>query len=91
MLEKSTKIIAPGLISYDFIGYEEDYDYRKIFKAIIHVWIIPFILAFIDPLNTVVYWGCLTLLYSTVFRYKSDEFWGVSLFTILIALFLIVS
>lgn len=62
---------------------EAEYDYHQLFKAFAHVWIIPLALGFIHPAYSLVYLFIVTVIYSTVFRSKSEGFWGVMAFTFL--------
>lgn len=85
-----TNPIAPSSVGHDLIRYEEDYDYGQIVKGVIHAWIIPFIIAFIDPAYSLVYIACAGLLYSTVFRDKSDGFFGTVIFSMLMIAMMVV-
>ena len=89
--KQTVKTISPAKVSFDFDGYEDEYDYGQVFKAFIHIWIVPFLLAFIDSTNSLVYLGCVSFLYSTVFWKKSSEFWGVLSFSVAIVVLFIVS
>lgn len=62
---------------------EAEYDYHQLFKALTHVWIIPLALGFIHPAYSIIYILVVTVIYSTVFRSKSEGFWGVMAFTFL--------
>jgi len=72
-----TNSATPAHIGHNFISDDQEYDYGQIGKGIIHVWVIPFLIAFIAAEYSLVYIACVTLLYSTVFRDKSDGFFGV--------------
>lgn len=90
MSEKLVYPVAPDRIGQDLVGDEEDYDYGQIIKGIVHAIIVPFLIAFIDPAYSLVYVLCAALLYSTVFRHKSEGFWGTIVFTISMAAMMIV-
>lgn len=62
---------------------EYEYDYHQLFKAFIHVWLIPFALGFINPMYSIIYIIIVASMYSTIFRSKSEGFWGVLGFTFL--------
>lgn len=62
---------------------EIEYDYNQLFKAFTHVWLIPFALGLISPLYSIIYIVAVAAMYSTVFRSKSEVFWGVMAFTFL--------
>lgn len=89
--EQTVKAISPANVSLDFDSYEDEYDYGQVFKAFIHIWIVPFLLAFIDPTNSLVYLGCVSFLYFTVFWKKSSEFWGILSFSVAMVILFIVS
>lgn len=80
-----SKSISPDVITVDFICYEEDYKDWQIFKGFIHAAVIPFIIALIAPHYTFVYLVCAAFLYGTVFRYKSQGFFGTLALLIFIA------
>lgn len=89
--EQPTQTVSPSNIGLYFEGDEDEYDYGQVFKAFIHVWVVPFLLAFIDPTNSLAYIGCVSFLYFTVFWNKSSEFWAVLGFSVLIILLFIIS
>jgi len=90
MSKPLTNPIAPNAIRHDLISSEEDYDYGQIAKGVLHAWIIPFVIGFIDPAYSIVYIACASLLYSTVFRHKSDGFFGALVFGMAIIAMMIV-
>lgn len=79
-----TNPITPLGAGHSLVRDEEDYDYGQIVKGIVHAWIIPFIIAFVDPAYSLVYIACAGLLYSTVFSEKSDGFFGAVVFSMVI-------
>jgi hypothetical protein len=85
-----TNSATPALIRSNLISDEEQYDYGQIVKGIVHAWIIPFIIAFIDPAYSLVYIACAGFLYSTVFRDKSDGFFGAVVFSMLIIAMMVI-
>ena len=91
MLEKTANFITPAHVSHDFIRYEEHYDYGQIGKGFIHVYGIPFIIAFFAPQYSLVYIACVALMYSTVFRAKSEGFFTVLGFSVAIIALLVLA
>lgn len=69
----------------------DEYDYGRIGKAIVHVYLIPLLIwgvfKFLAPEMSLVvavsYIGCVAFLYLTVFHEKSQEFFGVLIATLL--------
>jgi hypothetical protein len=90
MLEVFTNSTAPSLIAPNFESDVQEYDYGQIVKGIVHAWIIPFIIAFIAPQYSLVYIACAGFLYSTVFRDKSDGFFGAVVFSMLIIAIMVI-
>lgn len=88
--EKLTHPISHDRIAPNLIRDEEDYDYGQIAKGVLHAFVIPFIIAFIDPAYSLTYIACAGFLYSTVFRHKSDGFFGVVVFMFLIIAMMII-
>lgn len=82
---------APASISVDFVGNEEDYDYAQIGKGVVHAFVIPLILYFVHPQLTLGYVFAASILYGTIFRHKSDGFFGVLVFMISITALMIVA
>lgn len=83
--------IPPYRITVNFESDVEEYNYGQIGKAVVHVLIVPFILAFINPILSSGYVLSATFLYATVFRHKSQEYFGVLTFIILMTIFMIVA
>ncbi len=75
--------MVPNRPQVSSTAIEAEYDYHQLFKAFTHVWIIPLALGFISPLYSILYIALVALIYSTVFRSKSEGFWGVMAFTFL--------
>lgn len=87
-LKYGVEKISPSLISSDFIGDEDEYNYEQIGKAIFHVLIIPIILFSIFGAKAVGgYMTTITFLYSTVFFNKSKEYFA--LLSVIITLFIL--
>lgn len=81
MLKETLNLSTPNGVAVDFVSYEENDAYDKAFKGVIHAVIIPLILAFaIMPLAATIYLVTTAVLYGTVFRHKSQGFWGVVAF-----------
>ncbi|MDO9304606.1 MAG: hypothetical protein Q7T77_04715 [Sulfuricurvum sp.] len=92
MLKETLNLSTPNGVAIDFISYEENDAYQEAFKGAIHAVIIPLILAFLlSPLFASGYFITVAFLYSTVFRHKSQGFWGVVATVIGIAALLIVA
>lgn len=85
-----TNPITPAAIGGDLISDGEQYDYGQIIKGVIHAWLIPFLIAFIDPAYSFAYIACAGFLYSTVFNDKSDGFFGVVVFSLLIIAMMVI-
>lgn len=85
----SEKLTQPS-VAIDHVGEEKDYDYGQIGKGAFHAFVVPFLLAFANPAYSLVYLLCAAFLYSTVFRHKSDGFWGTIVFMITMAAIMIV-
>jgi len=76
MLEETLNLSTPNGVAINFETYE-DYDtYDKAFKGAIHAILIPFILAWVSPVLASGYLITAAFLYGTVFRHKSQGFWG---------------
>lgn len=91
-LEQEREEFCPSNIGSDLDSSQDDYNYRNIGKGIVHVWIIPLLLAFFwEPKVSLVYELSVLALYSTVFSYKSEEYFGVLVFSILVAAVMIAS
>ena len=75
MLKKSFEIVAPRGVGEDFICNAEeqaDYDY---FKGVIHA-AAPIAIGIFSISIALVYFLCVFLLYSTVFRARAQGFFG---------------
>ncbi len=77
MLEETLCLSTPNGVAIDFETYEENDTYDKAFKGAIHAILIPFILAWISPIVASGYLLTAAFLYGTVFRHKSQGFWGI--------------
>lgn len=86
----SSKQLTEPTMTIDLIGNEDHYDYGQIGKGVLHAFIVPFLIAFINPAYSLVYLLCAAFLYGTVFRHKSDGFWGTIVFIISMAAMMIV-
>lgn len=92
MLKETINLSTPNGVAVDFVSYEENDAYNKAFKGATHALIIPLILAFaIMPLAATIYFITAAVLYGTVFRHKSQGFWGVVGFVLSISALLIVA
>jgi len=91
MLKETINLSTPNGVAIDFITDEENDAYQKAFKGAIHAVIIPLILAFlVSPLVASGYFTTVAFLYGTVFRKKSQGFWGVVAFVFgVIGLFIV--
>lgn len=91
MLKEAINLSTPNGVAIDFIPYENNDAYDKAFKGAIHAVIIPLILAFaIMPSAATIYFVTAAVLYGTVFRHKSQGFWGVVAFVFgIIGLFIV--
>jgi len=83
--EDGSKEVSPTLVGSNFECDYEEYNYGNVFKAILHIFIIPFIVAIWFPKLSIAWIVFAIFLYSTVYRQNSKEFWGVLSFVILIA------
>lgn len=91
MSKETTSLFSPDRIGVDLVTTEEDNTYTEATKGFIHAFVIPFILMWIHPLVATAYFGTVAVLYSTVFRKRSQGFWGTVLFVMLIGALLVVS
>lgn len=83
--EEGFEKISPAIIGSKFECDYEEYNYGNIFKAILHIFMIPFLIAIWSPKLSIAWIVFVIFLYSTVYRQNSKEFWGVLSFVILIA------
>lgn len=88
--EQGFENLSPSYIGSNFECDYEEYNYSRIAKAFIHIWIAPLILLAVFGSKVsfgnfipLIYLTCVTFLYSTVFRKQSGEFFGALLFTVL--------
>jgi hypothetical protein len=96
--EQGFEDVTPVYVGSNFECDYEEYNYGRIAKGFLHVWIIPFFLYllfesvfFVGSMVPLAYLICVTFLYCTVFKKQSDEFFGVLSFTIsMIGLFIVV-
>ena len=95
--EQGFEDVTPVYVGSNFECDYEEYNYGRIAKGFLHVWIIPFFMYLIfeavplvGPMVPLAYLVCVTFLYFTVFRKQSDEFFGVLAFSILMIGFFVV-
>lgn len=91
MSKETTGFISPDGISVNLVTAEENRAYTEATKGFIHAFLIPFILSWIHPLVATAYFATAAVLYSTVFRHRSQGFWGTVAFVVLMGLLLVVS
>jgi len=81
---------TPAYIGTNFESDVQEYNYGQIAKSLVHIFIIPFMLSFIDPKYPLAYVAVVSALYATVFRDRASEYFGVlSLVIALAALFVV--
>lgn len=91
-LEEGVEKISPLFIGSDLECDEDEYDYKQVGKAFIHVLIIPILLFFLmGPKAVAGYIGFTAFLYATVFRKKSEEYFSILFAIISLYLLLILS
>lgn len=77
MLEETLSLSTPNGVAIDFVSYEENDAYNKAYKGVIHAILIPLILGWvIAPIAATIYLITAAVLYGSVFRHKSQGFWG---------------
>jgi hypothetical protein len=91
MSKEFGRLSAPHGVTVDLVSNEEYDTYQKAFKGAVHGLIIPFILGWFFPLAATTYFVAVVILYSTVFRKKSQGFWAVVGIVFLISVLLIIS
>ncbi|MCL4431565.1 MAG: hypothetical protein M1300_04505 [Epsilonproteobacteria bacterium] len=91
MSKDFTRFVSPDRISVDLVTAKEDRAYEEATKGFIHAFVVPFILSWIHPLVATVYLVTAAVLYSTVFRHRSQGFWGVIVLFLAIWLLLVIS
>ncbi|MDD3597443.1 hypothetical protein [Sulfuricurvum sp.] len=94
--EERLQAFAPSAAGSNFECDYEEYNYSRIAKAFVHIWVVPLILfvlfeskvsfAHYIPLT---YIGCVTFLYCTVFKKQSEEYFGVLIFSVSMIMLLI--
>jgi hypothetical protein len=91
MLKETINLSTPNGVAIDFITDEENDAYQKAFKGAIHAILIPLILGWvITPIAATIYLITAAVLYGSVFRHKSQGFWGVVAFVFgIIGLFIV--
>ena len=87
--KKLIESISPSVVGIDLISYKEDQEDWQIFKGFIHAAVVPFLIAIIAPQYTLVYVACAAFLYGTVFRHKSQGFFGTLIIFIAVIAILI--
>lgn len=91
-LEEGVENISPFFVGSDFVSDEDEYNYKQVGKAFIHILVIPILLFFImGPKAVAGYIGFTTFLYATVFRKKSEEYFSILFAIISLYLLLILS
>lgn len=75
MLKKPLKIVAPSAVGDDFICSKEEQAAYEHFKGVLHA-AAPFVIGVVSVKVALIYFFCVFLLYSTVFRKKSEGFFG---------------
>lgn len=90
--ENGFEEVSPLGVGEYFESDADDYNYSRIFKAMVHIYLIPLlgVLVF-GPKFALIYLGCMVLLYSTVFRAKSKEFFSILLASIAFCCLMILS
>lgn len=90
--EKGIEKISPLFVGSDLICDKDEYDYKQVTKAFMHILIIPAIIFFIIGPNAVAgYFGSVSFLYATVFRKKSKEYFSILFAIISLYILLILS
>jgi hypothetical protein len=91
-LEEGIENISPFFVSSDLVSDEDEYNYKQVGKAIIHILVIPILLFYImGPKAVAGYIGFTMFLYATVFRKKSKEYFSILFAIISLYLLLILS
>lgn len=92
MLKETISLSTPNGVAIDFETYEENDAYNKAYKGVIHAILIPLILGWVvAPIAATIYLITAAILYSTVFRHKSQGFWQVVATVVSIGALLIVA
>lgn len=92
MLKHPIKLSTPNGVAVDFVSDEENDAYDKAYKGVIHAILIPLILGWVvAPMAATIYLVTAAVLYGTVFRHKSQGFWGILAFVFGIAALLIMA
>lgn len=92
MLKETLNFSTPNGVAVDFVSYEENDAYNKAFKGVIHAILIPLLLGWVvTPIAATIYFVTAAVLYGTVFRHKSQGFWGILAFVFGIAALLIMA
>lgn len=73
MSKKPLEVVAPVSVGDDFVSDSEERKAYQYFKGVIHA-CIPFAIGIFSPKIAIVYFLCVFVLYSTVFRHKSQGF-----------------
>lgn len=91
MLKETLNLSAPNGVTVDFVSDEENDAYNKAFNGVVHAILIPLILGWVvTPIATTIYLVTAAVLYGTVFRDKSQGFWGVVAFVFgIVGLFIV--
>lgn len=92
MLKETLSLSTPNGVAIDFVSDEENDAYDKAYKGVIHAILIPLILGWvIAPMAATIYLVTAAVLYGTVFRHKSQGFWGTLVFVFGISALLIMA
>ena len=75
MLKEPLEILPPSAVGDDFVGEGEEREAYEYFKGVIHA-AAPFVIGIISVKVALIYFLCVFVLYSTVFRKKSEGFFG---------------
>jgi len=92
MLNKQmTPLISESTVSNQLISQIDNEKYSKVFKGFCHAVLIPLLLIFIFSLKiSLIYFGTMVILYSTIFRSNAQSFFGSFMVAILIVLAFII-
>lgn len=91
MLKETLNLSTPNGVAVDFVSYEDNDAYDKAFKGVIHAILIPLMLGWVvAPIAATIYLITAAVLYGSVFRHKSQGFWGTLVFVFgIIGLFIV--
>ncbi len=75
MLKKPLEILPPSAVGDDFICSKEEQAAYEHFKGVLHA-AAPFVIGVVSVKVALIYFFCVFLLYSTVFRARAQGFFG---------------